>query len=250
MPDKYQITNLPEVKNQKNVSSCVAHVLSSILEYHDAKDNKSHTLSTNFIYGIQHKLFDTDTEGMKLRDACKIVKEYGDMLETDCSGNNEVPECWSIAETALSNESAANNAKYFCVGSYYSCKTNDAIKKAIYKYGPVLGAIKWYDTFKPNGNGVLKGEQSGDYGYHAIMIYGWNETGFLCQNSWGMGWGNKGRFTLPYEIPVAEAKALIDSGVDIDQKDVTNTTQSKWLKLIYKIFNEIINTLKRLFNKD
>lgn len=249
LPTEFSIKNLPTVKNQKDVNSCVAHVTSSILEWYDSQVGESNKLSTNFIYGIQKQFCGQDGEGMYLRDACKIVTEYGDMLETDCSGNDEVPECWGKAENALQSTEAKDRAKFFLIGSYYDLKNNNAIKKAIYKYGPVLGAIKWYDNFVPNSQGLLKGEQTGNYGYHAIMIYGWNKDGFLCQNSWGTAWGNKGRFILPWSVPVAEAKALIDSSVDIDVADVKIPQKSSRLKIVYNFINLIINFLKKIVEK-
>lgn len=245
LPTEFSIENLPAVKNQKDVNSCVAHVTSSILEWYDSQLGESNKLSTNFIYGIQKQFCGHEGEGMYLRDACKIVTEYGDMLEVDCSGNDEVPECWSKAENALKCTEAKDKAKFFLISSYYDLKSTNAIKKAIYKYGPVLGAIKWYDNFKPNSQGLLKGEQTGNYGYHAIMIYGWNQDGFLCQNSWGTAWGNKGRFILPWSVPVEEAKALIDASIDIDVADVKMPKTNKVLKILYKIFNEIINFFKK-----
>ena len=245
LPTEFSIENLPAVKNQKDVNSCVAHVTSSILEWYDSQLGDGYKLSTNFIYGIQKQFCGHDGEGMYLRDACKIVTEYGDMLEVDCSGNDEVPECWSKAENALKCTEAKDKAKFFLISSYYDLKSTNAIKKAIYKYGPVLGAIKWYDNFKPNSQGLLKGEQTGNYGYHAIMIYGWNRDGFLCQNSWGTAWGNKGRFILPWSVPVEEAKALIDASIDIDVADVKMPKTNKVLKILYKIFNEIINFFKK-----
>ena len=48
-PEHFILDNLPQIKNQTTVNSCVAHAMSSILEYHD---KSVHTLSTNFIYGI------------------------------------------------------------------------------------------------------------------------------------------------------------------------------------------------------
>ena len=36
-------------------------------------------------------------------------------------------------------------------------------------------------------------------GGHAYCIVGYNEVGFLVQNSWGTGWGDGGFATLPYE---------------------------------------------------
>ena len=88
-PKSFMVSGeLPKVKNQGNVSSCCAHATSSILEYFD---KNKHVLSTNFIYGIQKKLFNQNQMGMYLAQACQIVKDYGDMLEKDCKGNNEIP---------------------------------------------------------------------------------------------------------------------------------------------------------------
>ena len=69
------------IKNQMNVSSCVAHATSSILEYHS---NPRQKLSTNFIYGIQKALFNRETEGMCLRDACKIAAVIEGILPDAC----------------------------------------------------------------------------------------------------------------------------------------------------------------------
>jgi len=35
---------------------------------------------------------------MYLTDALKISNKYGDMLEKDCAGNTEIPNCWGEAE--------------------------------------------------------------------------------------------------------------------------------------------------------
>jgi len=88
-PEEFVLSNLPKVKCQKNVNSCCAHAVSSILEFHDLSRD---TLSTNFIYGIQKYLFNQTQQGMYLVQACKIVNDYGDPLESDCKGNTEVPK--------------------------------------------------------------------------------------------------------------------------------------------------------------
>ena len=239
LPVAYLPMALPRVKSQGSVSSCVAHATSSILEYHDLGIGKN-TLSTNFIYGIQRKECGHNGLGMYLRDACKIVTKYGDMLESECSGNDEVPKCWGIAEHAL-EEHGTETSIYFRADSYFDCKSNDDIRRAIYNYGPVLASIKWYDTFKVNSEGILEGEQSGDYGYHAFMIYGWNETGFACQNSWGTRWGEKGRFILPYNIPIAEAKGT----VDVEDNTLIRPKRNGFLDIIYKIVNFVLNIFKK-----
>ena len=239
LPLHYSIENLPKVKNQKNVSSCVAHATSSILEHYDLNAGNN-TLSTNFIYGMQNKHCGHEGSGMYLRDACKIVKDLGDMLEQDCSGNDEVPDAWSIAETSYQDKDKVSKASAFKIRSYFTCSSDTDIKRALYNYGPVLCSVKWYDTFNCNADGVLQGEQKGDYGYHAVMIYGWNETGFLCQNSWGTHWGNKGRFILPYSIGVREARGL----VDLEDSQIVSPKRNAFLDIIYKIVNFILNIFK------
>lgn len=238
LPEEFTWVDLPKIKNQGSVSSCVAHSTSSILEH---RIKNKYTLSTNFIYGIQNKECGHDGYGMYLRDACKIVSTYGDMLEEHCSGNTEVPQCWKIAEEAFNNEEYLQIASKFKVESYFSCKGTEDIKRAVYNYGPVLCSIKWYDTFKCDKDGILSGQFKGDYGYHAVIIYGWNDVGFLCQNSWGKYWGEQGRFILPYNIPVAEAKGFV---MNYDP-DIYIPKRNKFLDFIYKIINFILNIFKK-----
>lgn len=241
LPEEFEVSVLPRVKNQKSISSCVAHSTSSILEYHELLSGRKNNLSTNFIYGIQKSECGREGRGMYLRDACKIASKYGDMLESDCPGNTEVPDCWEVAESALSNEYKKQLAEGFRIKSYFSCTTPEAIKKAIKNYGPVLAAIKWYKSYVPDKNGVLPTTQIGDNGYHAIMIYGWNKTGFKCQNSWGKYWGKDGRFVLPYSIKISEARGFVD---ELDD-DISVPNRNGFLDIIYAIINFILNIFRK-----
>jgi C1A family cysteine protease len=44
------------------------------------------------------------------------------------------------------------------------------------------------------------GEKS--QGGHCVLIVGYDQTKkwFICRNSWGVNWGDKGYFYLPYEF--------------------------------------------------
>ena len=243
LPEKFELSVLPNVKNQGSVSSCVAHASASILEYYELICGREHKLSTNFIYGIQRQEFDREAKGMYLRDACKIISKYGDMLESDCSGNNEVPTCCNKAEKALLDEVKKKNAESFIIKSYFSCDSANAIKKAIMNYGPVLASIKWYNSYQPDLAGVLSTKKSGNATHHAIMIYGWDEKGFKCQNSWGRLWGKGGRFTAPYEIPIVEARCFVDA----TDTDIIIPKRNNFLDIIYKIFNKILNIFRKKY---
>jgi Papain family cysteine protease len=43
-------------------------------------------------------------------------------------------------------------------------------------------------------------KRSDSLGGHAFALVGYNETGFIVQNSWGMNWGDAGFAVLPYEL--------------------------------------------------
>jgi C1A family cysteine protease len=243
LPKEFSCPLKMPVKNQKSVSSCVAHATSSILEYHTVPYRE---LSTNFIYGIQKQLFNRDGKGMMLRDACKIAADYGDMLLEDCPGNTEVPACYELANEAIDDKSKVLRASEHRILKYFLCLTNKDIKYAIYNHGPVLASIRWYNNYKVTKEGILTGEQTGAYGGHAFVIYGYNSDGFLCQNSWGTSWGNKGRFILPYGIKVQEARGFIDWDGGEELKEPST---NGFFNLLYKGINAFVNFFRKLTEK-
>ena len=240
-PDSYQLPFLPPVKNQGNVSSCVAHATSQILEYFAQKELGDFIpLSTDFIYGMQGVLFERLDSGMFLRDACKIVKEYGDCAKDTIPTNTEQPKCTKRLEETLTDAIYAEAAN-FRTASYAFCKGDNAVKHALINYGPVLGSAKWYDDYLIDDNNVIVFDKSSDYGYHAIMVYGWNEHGWLCQNSWGKRWNKNGLFVLPFG-DLFEAWSFVDA----EGPDVVKPRRNSLFDIIYKIINRIINLVRGL----
>ena len=240
-PTRFSLDYCPPVKNQDNVCSCVAHATSVILEYFNKKESNIDTpLSTNFIYGMQGIALNRAESGMYLRDACKIVQQYGDCYKATINGNTEQPECTQRLKTQL-NEAVYNEAYQFHIQSYAKCKDDNAIKHALMNYGPVLASIKWFDKYKLLPNKVIKFDTNSDIGYHAVMIYGWNENGWLCQNSWGRTWNGDGRFVQPFEVGLREAWSFVDAA----NPDVIAPVNNKWLNILMKIFNFICNFVER-----
>lgn len=242
--------NIPKkdfaIKDQGRVNSCVANAVASILEYYCKNDNIK--LSTNFIYGIRHKLYNDTWEGMTFRKACKIVNKYGDMLYDDCPGNNEITEVFDIAEKAFSSKSKLRHAYRHRIKSYVNLFNNELfIKYFIMNYGPVLGAIKWHMLYKfENDKFTLSFNKTTKSSYHAVIVYGWDEEGWLCQNSWGKGWGKTGCFRLRYEDGFSETFGLIDDKDLDDLSDVIidptygSDIIDKLLKLISNIIAKFI----------
>lgn len=239
--DSFELTNLPVVKNQRSVSSCAAHSSSSILEWFNKKEtNESHELSVGFIYGMQGVAFNNMDKGMYLRDVCKIIQKYGDCLHDTIPFNVEMPECYSRLKDCL-NEGVYKEASICRIQSYAKCTTDNAIKYALMRYSPVLASIKWYSTCNLSKDGVINFDTNSDVGYHAVMVYGFNNKGWLCQNSWGKHWGNKGRFILPYEYGIREAWSFVDAKND----DIYKPRRNTLFDVVYTLFNAIVNFFKK-----
>lgn len=97
--------------------------------------------------------------------------------------------------------------------------------------------MKWYSKCELDEDGTIHFDTNSDKGYHAVMVYGFNEKGWLCQNSWGKYWGNKGRFILPYEYGFREAWSFVDANND----DIRKPVQNSLFDVIYRAINFIIN---------
>ena len=235
-PATFELSH-PRIKNQFMVNSCCAHASSSVLEYYAGG---KYNLSTDFIYGMDRYVNNDTEQGMYLVDACKIIKQYGDMLEEDCTGNTEVPNCFNKVEKLLTDEEKLKRAYEFGVSSYYACNTDNDIKYALMTYGPVLAGVDWYKD-SVGKDGVINFNKKSPQGYHAVMIYGWNETGWLVQNSWGKTWGKDGCFVLPYADGPREARIMIDEENEINIDGLVKPKTLTWIQIIVKVINFIIN---------
>ena len=238
-PETFTCANLPPVKNQHDVSSCVAHATSTILETLNTNETGEFTeLSTNFIYGMQGVAFGRLESGMYLRDACKIIKEYGDPTENTINGNTEQPKCTENLKSEL-NDDIYKEARIFRVSSYAKCETPQAIKHALMNYGPVLGSIRWYKDYKFKDK-VINFDKTSTYSHHAIMICGWTKKGWLCQNSWGRRWNKDGYFIYPFTEEFRETWSFVDA----TNSDVVRPVNNRLFNCFYKFINYIINLFK------
>lgn len=98
-------------------------------------------------------------EGMQIRDALKILK-------------NDI------------------NDPYF---KYYRLRNHLQMKWSIVSNGPCILAL----PVRSMNNEFWKGSE--DLGGHAVACVGYDEEGFIIQNSWGSGWGLCGMTKLPYD---------------------------------------------------
>ena len=239
-PEVFECQKRMPIKYQSGVGSCTAHALATILEYHYTDNVK---LSTNFLYGIHYKLYNSPGPGLRLREALKIASKYGDPEESLCKGNNEIEKVYGIAEDAFNNKATMLNAAKYKIKEYARLTKDNDIKFALLNHGPVLASIIWYSDNKiDKKTGFLKKGKIYK-SYHAIVIYGWNEQGWLCQNSWGTWWGKSGKFILPFDYGISDAYSVIPKA--IKTTDIKKPARNCFVDSIYKILNNGINFFKK-----
>jgi len=81
-----------------------------------------------------------------------------------------------------------------------------AIKEALLTYGPLPATMRVYTDFYPDWNGGVYQQSSEELVFgHVITIVGfddtWRDAGkgyWICKNSWGPNWGEKGWFRIAY----------------------------------------------------
>lgn len=212
LPEEFELSYLPMVKNQSNVGACVAYAICSAIEYFSyTQGDDDREMSPMFIYGNRRLTTHTGT-GLVVRDALQTACEYGTVVRTLFPGNKEVP--------GIINDFEKVGNQYFSksypnrLESFFKCVGEEEIKNAIItKKSPVIFAMEWYKDIKVNKDGemVTAAEHRSSNGNHCMFIYGWNEKGWKIQNSHGSKWGNEGRAILPYDIPIYESYGLIDT---------------------------------------
>lgn len=112
------------------------------------------------LYGLR-----STQDGMMLSELFSLAKEHG---------FTKKQETYKVHE-------------YFRIGT-----SNDIMKAIVSMFGVIIGIpVHNYGPSFWLGDSLL--------GYHAVPLIGYNKTGFIIKNSWGIEWGNNGITTLPYE---------------------------------------------------
>lgn len=238
-PETFELAAVT-VKNQGSTSSCVAHACSSVVEYHNTKQEKTKvSFSTEFIYGYRPIGYFVG-KGMYLRNALKTLQKLGNVPLDKLKGNHEYKEAMKIVKEKL--EELKPIAYPNRISSYAKVKKINDIKQALVNHGPVIVAMPWYKDYKLK-NGVYTWTKKEKRGYHCVFIYGWDERGWLVQNSWGSNWGQKGKFVVPFDFKWTESWAVID---DIKAAtDVVKPADNKFIKVFSKVINFFVNLFRK-----
>lgn len=207
-PAEFEL-DMPPVKYQGIVGSCVAHALSTVVEYFNKQQTgKDVTMSTGFIYGNRYNTQNYNT-GMITRYAIANLQRYGDVPHEMFPENVEVPTAYTLFEDRafeLSPDAIPNR-----ITSYYKLDDEASMKHQLMTTGPIIMTGYWSGQERVDKDGLIYQP----WGVtpttgHCTVIYGWNELGWKVQNSWGDIWGKAGRCIVKYNFPFREVWGVKD----------------------------------------
>lgn len=206
LPNKVDLRQYASaIEDQGNLGSCTGNAIAGAIEIIDRKNNKQLEISRLFIY-YQERLLEGTVyydSGAYIRDGIKACYTYGAPLESIWPYNLSK---WATRPTVA----AYNDALKRKVTGYAKCANFAAVKNALAAGTPVIVGFLVYSSFETNAvatTGMMpypntRTEQL--LGGHAVCIVGYDDTlnggRFICRNSWGTGWGDRGHFYMPYQV--------------------------------------------------
>ena len=236
-PEEFELPYKVSVKNQGSKPTCVAHALSSLVEYHNLiETGKYRKFSTEFIYGTRDIGYYIG-DGMVIRDALKTVQKYGDCYYADCPGNHDTANAMKNINEKV--EEYRDLAYPHRIGSYYRVKTPEEIKTALMNHGPVVISMTCKDNAYIADDIYCYPQDAENSGRHCVLVVGWNENGWIIQNSWGALYAGDGYFTLPFDFKINEAWGTTDQKDDCSL--LKRKTRNKFMNKVYEIINRIVN---------
>ena len=203
----------PPVYDQGQLGSCTANAIGAAIEFDRLKQSLPDFVPSRlFIYYNERVIEGTVNSdgGAMIRDGIKTVASDGVCPETDWPydiakfAQKPSPKAYTdaVADRAVSYQSIIQDPNQMkgCLASGY----------------PFVFGFTVYQSFESqavaqSGHAPMPASGERAIGGHAVMAVGYDDSHqwFIVRNSWGVTWGLKGYFTLPYAY-------LIQAGLSSD----------------------------------
>lgn len=193
-------------------NSCTGHAVAAMVNAVLTSQADPIHVSPYMLYALARRYDEFEGEadvGSSLRGALKGWYYHGVLPDT------EWPELVMAAEPDLDlDEAIARLAQTRPLGAFYRVNTTrlDDMQSAINELFGIVASASVHDGwYKPSVvtrtvrrkkqtmNVITRTASSKAIGGHAFCIVGYNDVGFLIQNSWGPQWARHGFATLPYD---------------------------------------------------
>ena len=189
-------------------NSCTGHAVAAMANAVFAARGDQTRVSPYMVYALARRYddFQGDADvGSSLRGALKGWYYHG--LLPDSSWPALVPD----PEPDLDHDpEVASLARQRPLGAFYRVNATrlDDLQSAITELSAIVVAASIHDGWREpvvvkrkrrRMHVISRTSGSQALGGHAFCLVGYNEVGFLVQNSWGPEWGHHGFATLPYD---------------------------------------------------
>ena len=211
LPTEYILPDdrIPTVRDQGDTNSCVGHGLAEAMGVlYGVEFGNEKLLSPWYIYGNKECRKGYTGLGMFLSDAVDGVRKCGTVPLPDFDVRKEPPD---IIDAVSKRPELAEAARPYKIKGYVqipkyamSNKFTGELKRALYTYKtPIV---------------IASGKYFG--GGHCVVLIGWNKNNnFIFLNSWGNGYGDHGKSTIP-PMYIDEAYVLLDEDLILPFTDV------------------------------
>ena len=204
LPSKVDLRKyVSTIQNQGALGSCTAQALAGALEmlqnYYKLTDKVN--ASRLFIYYNERAIEGTINRdsGAYLRDGIKTLAKQGACDE----------KLWPYKIKDFKKKPTAacyKQAKKYLIDEYMRVpQVLDSLKSALVSSFPIIFGFSVYESFETPAverTGVVPMPKKSEklLGGHAVIAVGYDDSKgvFICKNSWGSSWGDKGYFYMPY----------------------------------------------------
>lgn len=191
------------IENQENLGSCTGQALAGAIEYLNKKNGRVVDVSRLYIYYFERMYLGTINwdSGAYIRDGIKSVYNYGAPLE------RLWPYIVSRFRLRPSNSVVQDGLKRK-VTRYERITDLGGCINAIANGYPVTVGFLVYSSFMSNTvvrTGMMpypNVRTESLLGGHAVLLVGYDNIRrrFIARNSWGVRWGDRGYFYMPYDV--------------------------------------------------
>lgn len=203
--NNFIIPNLAPILDQGNLGSCVCNAAALNVS---TQSKKNINLSRILLYVLcrinDNTSLDQDS-GTTVRTCCNVLRNYGTCQEKLYPYNINLFRTLPPLNI-LKNLTPFKNFVYYAVN-----QDINSLKHCLVAFNkPIMFGILVYDSFmseKVATTGIIPMPNTTTetlLGGHCISMVGYddNKLCFICANSWGTSWGNKGLFYLPYTYTI------------------------------------------------
>lgn len=219
LPESVDLSNrMPSPGNQRNQGSCVGWAVGYALKsYQEGIEEQWPLITPNTQFSpawIYNQINNGQDNGSLPSDALKLIVEKG------AATLSTMPYS-QYDFTSSPSPLAIYEASKFKAAGYQTINSIDAAKAALVNRQPIVIGLELYSSFYGlSGANSVYSSVGSKKGGHAVTITGYDDNkfggSFKVINSWGLDFGDKGYFWLPYsEIHnVSQAYVLIDGNND------------------------------------